>query len=230
MKLRRLIGRSVKSMIRSYGYDIVRHKPLSELLDLHNVDVVFDIGANDGGYASELRSSGWNGRVVSFEPQPLAYARLSKRFSHDHMWSGHQLGLGSEDATMAMNIHEMDVLSSFLSKIEDSGSVTTVDVKVKRMDAIIDDILGDYARPFVKIDTQGFEMEILKGFGSRTSEVVGWQLEMSIEPLYENQPKMDNIVAYMRELGFSLWRILPGLRDPGTLRAYELDGIFFRSP
>jgi len=71
-------------------------------------------------------------------------------------------------------------------------------------------------------------MEIIRGFGSRVSDVIGWQLELSVEPLYQGQPHMEEVISKMRELGFSLWRILPGLRDPATLQAFELDGIFFR--
>lgn len=59
--------------------------------------------------------------------------------------------------------------------------------------------------------------------------MIGWQLEMSVEPLYQNQPKIEDVIALMRGLGFSLWRLLPGLRDPKTLQGFEFDGIFFKS-
>ena len=57
---------------------------------------------------------------------------------------------------------------------------------------------------------------------------MGWQIELSIEPLYEGQPLIEEVIAIMRASGFALWRILPGLRDPMTLQAFEVDGIFFR--
>lgn len=130
---------------------------------------------------------------------------------------------------LEMNVHEMDVLSSFLEKIETFDNSTTIQVPVKRADELLDDVLQTRSRPFVKMDTQGFEMEILKGFGDRTKDVVGWQLEMCIEPLYQNQPRIEEIIAHMRSIGFTLWRVLPGFRDPQTLQAYELDGIFFKT-
>jgi FkbM family methyltransferase len=223
------LAKKLKHVLRSRGYDIVRHKELSELLALHCVDIVLDIGANDGGYATELRQSGWSGPVVSFEPQPATFGRLKQRFAHDAQWSGHQIGLGSENSLLKMNIHEMDVLSSFLQKIETSDNARQVEVEVKRIDGILDGILGTRSRPFVKIDTQGFELEIIKGFGSRAGGVIGWQLEMSVEPLYQDQPKIEEVIGLMRGLGFSLWKILPGLRDPKTLQSFEFDGIFFRN-
>ncbi|BCX48318.1 methyltransferase FkbM family protein [Haloferula helveola] len=223
------IGRLVKKIVRRNGFDLVRHIGLGELLSINRVDVVVDIGANDGGYVQALREDGWEGSVVSFEPQPAAFSRLQERFAGNPNWKGRELALGEENGTFEMNIHEMDVLSSFLTKTEKETSAgKTVSVEMARMDSVFDAVLGSHSRPFVKIDTQGFERQVINGFGSRTSDVVGWQLELSVEALYEGQPRIEEILGLMRELGFSLWRILPGLRDPRTLRIYEVDGIFFR--
>lgn len=218
----------VRSFLRKKGYDIVRHKELPEWLSLHEIDIVLDIGANDGRYATEIRGAGWEGKIVSFEPQPAVFERLKANMASDPNWSGHQIGLGSTDSTLTLNAYDLDVLSSFLKKSEDDQAVRQINVAVKRPDAILDDILSNRKRPFVKIDTQGFEMEIIRGFGSRLKDVVGWQIELSVKPLYEGQPMMEEVISCMRVNGFFLWRILPGLRDPATLQAYELDGIFFQ--
>jgi FkbM family methyltransferase len=218
----------LRSLLRKKGYDIIRHKELPEWLTLHEIDIVLDIGANDGRYATEIREAGWEGKIVSFEPQPAVFKRLEERMASDSGWSGYQIGLGSTDSTLTLNAYGLDVLSSFLKKRKDDQTVRQIDVPVKRPEAILDDILGDRKRPFVKIDTQGFEMEIIRGFGPRLKDVVGLQIELSVEPLYEGQPMMEEVISYMRANGFSLWRVVPGLRDPVTLQAFELDGIFFR--
>jgi precorrin-6B methylase 2 len=77
---------TVRKFVRKQGYDLVRHKELSEWLEYHEVDVVLDIGANDGRYAMEMREAGWAGKIVSFEPNPEAYNRLAARMSHDPAW------------------------------------------------------------------------------------------------------------------------------------------------
>ena len=229
MKTINLLGSKLKQYLRSRGFDIVRHRELPLWLDHHQVDLVIDIGANDGRYVSEIRKAGWQGHIVSFEPLPSAFTRLQQTLLTDSKWKGYQLGLGNENAMLEMNVHEMDVLSSFLEKIETFDNSTTIEVPVKRADEILDEVLSGRSRPFVKMDTQGFEMEILKGFGGRTKDVVGWQLEMCIEPLYQNQPRIEEIIDHMRSIGFTLWRVLPGFRDPQTFQAFELDGIFFRT-
>lgn len=221
---------TLRKSLRNMGYDIVKHKQLPEWLHLHHVDIVLDIGANDGRYVTELRESGWKGKIVSFEPQPAVYKRLENRMKNDAAWSGHQLGLGSTDSTLQMNAYGLDVLSSFLKKKEDDQSLKQIDVPVKRPDSMFDDIMGGSKKPFVKIDTQGYEMEIIRGFGSRIEDVIGWQIELSVQPIYESQPTMEEVITCMRSNNFSLWRIIPGLRQPSTLQAMEYDGIFFRNP
>jgi len=222
------LSHSLRSIVRKRGYDIVRHVELTEWLRLHGIDIVLDIGANDGRYATEIRSSGWDGQIISFEPQPDVFRRLTQNMGSDPKWSGLQVGLGSRETSMMMNSYGMDVLSSFLEKIDDDQHVEQIEVSVKRVDSIYDEITKGYHRPFVKMDTQGFELEIIKGFGTKIDRVVGWQIELSVEPLYDGQPPMEEVLAIMRSHGFSLWRILPGLRDPKTLQSFEMDGIFFR--
>jgi len=225
--MKRIIAKS-RSFLRKKGYDIVKHKELPEWLALHGIDAVLDIGANDGRYATEIREAGWAGKIVSFEPQPAVFERLAQRMAGDPGWSGQQIGLGSQNTTLTLNAYDMDVLSSFLQKRDNDQEARQIEVPVKRPEDILDEVLGGCKRPFVKIDTQGFEMEIIRGFGSRVRDIVGWQIELSVVPLYEGQPTMDEVISSMRTSGFSLWRILPGLRDPATLQAYEFDGIFFR--
>lgn len=223
------ILKAVRKLARTSGHDIVKYKSTLDLLTLHGIDCVIDIGANSGGYATEIREMGWTGPIVSIEPQPKTFVNLANRFSNDTQWKGLNIGMGSADTTLLLNIHEMDVLSSFLEKIELNPVTDRIQVPVKRMDGILDELLAGKTKPFVKIDTQGFELEIIKGFGSRITEVIGWQLELSIQPLYDKQPAMEEVVAQMKALGFSLWKILPGLRDPKTHQAFEFDGIFFKN-
>lgn len=226
--MNKIISKS-RNYVRKMGYDFVKHKELPVWLALHQVDIVLDIGANDGRYVRELREAGWAGDIVSFEPQPDVFKRLTDGMKSDPCWTGHQIGLGSVDSTLSLNAYGMDVLSSFLKKKEDDQVFRQIEVPVKRANDIFDDVMGSRSRPFVKIDTQGFEMEIIRGFDTRVHNVIGWQIELSVKPLYEGQPMMEEVIATMRANGFLLWKILPGLRDPKSLQAFELDGIFFRS-
>ena len=77
------IQKIIKKIVQSFGFDIYRLSPSSNSslqmlkgLNHFEVDVVFDIGANIGQFASELRSMGYKGKIVSFEPLPDAHKKL----------------------------------------------------------------------------------------------------------------------------------------------------------
>ncbi|MBC7979600.1 MAG: FkbM family methyltransferase [Armatimonadetes bacterium] len=217
----------LRPFFQKLGFDVVRYKSLPELLAAHRVDVVLDVGANDGGYGGDLRASGWQGEIISFEPQPHAFARLAEKSKCDHLWTCHQLGLGKEIGELTMNIYEMDVLSSFLVKHDQAGLVEQVKVEVRTLDSVLANLVAAGRRVFVKLDTQGFERNILKGCRAGTDRVIGWQLEMSVMPLYEKQMLIEQAIYVMRRRGYVLWKTVQGLRDPKTFQTYEMDGIFF---
>jgi len=218
----------LKTNLRSRGYDIIRHMPLPRLLQHHQVEVVWDVGANDGRYATQLRKEGWDKKIVSFEPQPKAYQRLATKFASDPDWQGLQMALGATDGSLIMHSHKMDDLSSFLEKYEQLAGSKDIQVPVRRGDTIMEELEHTTRRTFVKIDTQGYEVQVIEGMRGNLQNVIGWQLEMAVSPLYQNQPTIETIIARMRELGYTLWQIIPGFRDNKTLQAFEFDGLFFR--
>src|SRR4051794_31190999 len=91
----------LRAVTRRTGFDVVRypHRLRPEhrwvrLLLLHGVDLVLDVGANEGLYGSQLRQYGYRGRIVSFEPLSGPYRRLQRRVSRDPLWSCKQMALG----------------------------------------------------------------------------------------------------------------------------------------
>lgn len=96
-----------------------------------------------------------------------------------------------------------------------------------------DTLAPDYMRPdtvpFIKIDTQGYEDQVLNGATKLLDSVRGLQLELSFVPLYEEQQLFDALVERLRAQGFSIWAIWPGLCDPRSGRMLQVDAIFFRN-
>lgn len=79
--MKKIISKA-RSILRKNGFDLTRHKELPEWLDLHPIDIVLDIGANDGRYAAEIREAGWKDRIVSVEPQLLSLRSCLRKRMH----------------------------------------------------------------------------------------------------------------------------------------------------
>ena len=75
-------------------------------------------------------------------------------------------------------------------------NLTTVDESLKK--AKIETI------DFFKIDTQGSELDILNGSIKALSKVVGIEIEVEFNPIYQNQPIYSKIDTFIRDLGFEL--------------------------
>src|SRR4249919_3716648 len=86
---------------RRFGVEFCRYGPLTfscarraEILESLKIDLVLDVGAHIGGYGLELRSNGYSGRIVSFEPLSETYKELASVAKRDPAWDCHQVALG----------------------------------------------------------------------------------------------------------------------------------------
>jgi len=106
-------------------------------------------------------------------------------------------------------------------------------MKVQRQEQVavvsLDKVEIPFQRPFLKTDTQGFDLRVLDGAHSLLSDrIVGAQVELSVIPIYEAMPEFLEVIASMRQRGFTLTGMFPVETDR-AMRVYEFDGIFVRS-
>ena len=234
----------LKSTARLLGFELRRFLPASSqaaqlraMLLSHKVNLIFDVGANIGQYGMELRNHvGYRGRIVSFEPMRLAHKRLSKVAAKDRLWEvAKRTAIGEKQGAITINISSNSVSSSVLpmlvshenaepaSRYKDTELVplNTLDMIVPcytKVDSII----------FLKIDTQGYESQVLQGAMETLSRAIGVQLELSLIPLYAEQKLMLEMIEDMKAFGFSLWGIFPAFADSNTGRILQIDATFFK--
>jgi FkbM family methyltransferase len=202
-----------------------------------NIDLVIDIGANEGQFAKELRAGGYSGRIVSFEPLSSAHSRLLQESNHDSAWHVHpRCALGDRLGEIELNISGNSVSSSILPMLTAHSSAAPESAFLGRESApllTLDSVAppyfeGAYA-PFLKIDTQGYEWHVLDGAIATLPKVRGIQMELSLVPLYEGQRLWRECIERLDAEGFVLWALRPEFIDPSTGRTLQLDGLFFRS-
>ena len=105
--------------------------------------------------------------------------------------------------------------------------VGRVPVTLHRLDEVIAD--GETPSPqFLKVDVQGFELEVLQGLGEKLHGVVGIELEAQFEEVYTGQATFQAIYDWLRARGFGLVALRPfSMHGDNVL---EVDAFFARDP
>jgi FkbM family methyltransferase len=204
------------------------------LLATHRIDTVFDVGAARGGFAKELRQFGYAGRIVSFEPMAAAYADLSAAAGDDASWTTLHTALGDAAGRQTINIASNSDSSSLLAMEDEHRAaaphvdyVGTEEIDVARLDDVAPAHLPSGARSFLKIDTQGFEKQVLAGGATTLASCLGLQLELSFVPLYSGGMLVDEAVSFAYDAGFELVAVAQGFTSPRG-PVLQADGVFFR--
>lgn len=233
----------VKSVFSSFGLDLRRSSRSSStssqaLAALQHIaaNIVFDIGANVGQFSRQLRAAGYTGKIVSFEPLTDAHAKLLRHSCNDDLWIVHSRGaLGDHTGEIEINVSQNSVSSSVLPMLDthlkaanNSSYVSSEICPISVLDDIAPLYLSFDRNLFIKIDTQGFERQVLQGGLITLKETSGVLLELSLVPLYEGQALWLDMIEFLQAQGFNLWSIQPGFCDPSTGRTLQIDAIFMR--
>ncbi|MGD1237779.1 FkbM family methyltransferase [Mycobacterium seoulense] len=233
----RLIARRAGFELASYSPSLDWERNFMNQLESHQVNVVLDIGANSGQYATGLRKADFKGRIVSFEPLSEPFSQLARKASRDPLWECREYALGDVDGRISINVAansgESSSVLPMLQTHQDAfpwaNYVGTEEVSIHRLDSVAPEILRPTDVTFIKIDVQGFEKQVLVGSKSTLNDrCVGLQLELSFAPLYEGGMLIREALDLAYSLGFTLTGLQPCVTDTRNGRMLQADGIFFR--
>lgn len=200
------------------------------IIEKCKIDVVIDVGANEGQFTQQLRSF-YHGEIHSFEPVSFVFERLAEAASSDPHWHVYKLALGSQETTQAINVSDLTVFSSLLrtndycmQRFGDCaiGKRNEV-VSIRRLDELLEKIAPDIEtkRIFLKMDTQGFDMEVFKGLGNKLKQVIALQSEVSLISIYEGMPHWTESISLYEKAGFGVVGMFPVVRDSGRIIEYD---------
>lgn len=239
LELHRRLARKLGYDIQKFNKQVVVETHLRYLLPLLKIDIVLDVGANEGQYAQGLREVvGYEGTIHSFEPLPAAYAKLAEKASRDPRWHVHNYALGDEDGEAELKVMEHTVFSSLhaanaqgQAKFKDGISVAeTVKVPLRRLDGLVHelgiDVMGTPS--FLKMDTQGHDAWVFQGASGIVQHLKGLQSEVSVIGIYEGVPTYLELLAVYKGAGFELTGAYTINRYRDTGHIVELDCVFAR--
>jgi len=165
------------------------------------------------------KNVGFKGTIVSVEPNPETFCVLKSKSKSDARWHSENIALAGHDGEQSLSImagHQFTSLSepiaTKISNVRDLNTVTkriTVTVKTLKTFYLEAKNTLQFKRPFLKMDTQGYDAVIAQSAGEIMSQFVGVQTEVSFVRLYSDSiPFHDSLDLYAR-LGFTLCAIVP---------------------
>jgi FkbM family methyltransferase len=229
---------SLRLMDKRRLYLLPEQTHLRRLLDHLDVDCVFDVGANTGQYAEMLRRRArYGGRIISFEPLPEAAAIVRRKASRDPLWTVDELALADTAGTRAFNVMASSEFSSLAEPKADEVSrlahlnrpVRRIMIETETLATALPRLQAQYGftRPFLKMDTQGFDPAVLRGAGDVLSCFVGFQSELSVQRIYQQASDFRDALTYYQSLGFDISAFVPN--NAGHFPALiEIDCIMVR--
>ena len=233
----------LKKIFRFFGFDIIGYSPVLsnsaqvvKSLEINEIELIFDVGANSGQFAIEILEGGFKGDVVSFEPQFNMHKICVQNSVKYSNWKVHsQCAIGEKIDIVELNVSANSVSSSILmvndthiNSAPQSKYISSESVNLITLDSVFNEYYKKGANCALKIDTQGFEWPVLMGAINSLPNVTCIIIEMSLFPLYDGQKLWDEIYEYLKLKGFCMWAIQPGLIERSTGKTLQMDCILVR--
>jgi FkbM family methyltransferase len=177
--------------------------------------VIVDIGAS-GGIDRRWTDFTSAYRGILFEPDPREFERLRAHLPSNLLL----LNAALSDAAGGIDFHlcrKQQTSSAFLPNLDFLRRYPQLErfdiTRTVRIDAdTLDNQLAQQSAAdidFIKIDTQGYELPILRGAAASLACAVGMQIEVAFAPMYRDQPLFADVDTHVRAQGFELFDLEP---------------------
>jgi FkbM family methyltransferase len=215
--------RVINGVTQPFGVNLVKRgsswkwfeaEHLDRFLRAFAIDCIFDVGANVGQYGMTLRDIGFSGLIISFEPNPVAFAELRERSSKDKKWIVKNIALDDTKKTATFNVmansefsslHEPDHSATAQFQVLNTVS-RRIPVETETLDGLFGNLKERYGfnRPFLKMDTQGHDLKIIRGAEGVLKNFIGLQSELSFTQIYADQPSAFEALRHYASKNFQL--------------------------
>ncbi len=192
-------------------------RALARILEFHRIDVVLDVGAQDGGYGLRLRRGGYHGWIVSFELVPDMRRVLRAAALGDDRWRvSPPVALGDHEGTLTTR-----------PAVETAADDDDV-IPLTRLDQIFDRHVSPHDRVFLRLGSQGSDHAVLAGATKVLPRIRGIAIELALVPVYPGEPDYLTAIANLAGFGFTPVLLSPGYFNRRTARQLTIDAVFVR--
>ena len=226
-----MIKKLVKSTINKLGYEVCKKQAIgfnpSYLSQICQPRTVIDIGVGYGTFP--LYKAFPKAFFILIEPlkeYKNAIEKIAKKYNCDI----HYKAVGDRECKREINIDTGKVLrSSFLHRTPLTRSENPLKkriVEVTTLDTIFRETIAIEEPILLKIDTEGYELSVLKGAKSLLKKVDIVIAEISIAKRFENSYRFEDLISFMNKNGFHVFSFLRIFQPSGELKTRYADIVF----
>lgn len=209
--------RAIRSILDKMGYTIARHKPpamgesawldMQRFVSASGSPVILDVGANVGQSVRRFRAVYPSSVIHSFEPSRGTFDVLRQKIAGMSDVFAWNYALGAAAGSGKLFENSCSDMSSLLQL--DTAGWGTIEGQAPVEVTTVDEFLATHGIPKVDIlksDTQGYDLEVLKGADSalRQGKITLVYSEFIFSPMYRDLPSFDEMFRYLTDCGFVL--------------------------
>ena len=220
------VAKTVARPLGLYPFPRTHRRHLVDILNRLQIDCILDVGAHYGEFGQMLRELRFQGHILSFEPVSASFKLLEAAAKDDPKWRIFPFALGSSDGESTIHIFRSSDFNSLLSpagihdRFENCTEELGVEtIAVRRLDSVYEMCTKDIPSPrvFLKMDTQGYDLEVVRGGEGVLSKILAIQSELPGVCHYSGQPQLCEALSHYWSQGY---------RPTGFFPVnHELDGI-----
>lgn len=198
---------------------------LSRLPRFAGIDAVIDVGANIGQFAYMAHVAWPTTPIHSFEPDPVSFRGLESTCARFAIpGTRRQVAAASAPGLAVLHVQAERVNNSLLER-KDADAVDQVSVECVTLDEAVD---RGVKRALLKLDTQGTELDVLRGARETAKRCAAILVEASVIEAYEHATFLGDLMKELHGLGFVAFDIVDVLRSPASegRGIRELDLLF----
>lgn len=223
--LKKIIPESLKQFIKSSSGAPDQRSSFIRLKNLgFDPKTIIDIGAYEGNWTLEIHSLFPMASIMLIEGQENKKKVLLEKMKSLPNATVCIALLGSEAKEVEFNVYET---ASSVFKEDNQTGAKTEKVKLQLLDNLTENT--QFGHPdLIKLDTQGYEQEILKGGKQTLANAQAVLIEVSLLGIYKGAPLVDEIISFMKSNGFILYDICSLIRRPYDHALYQSDFLFIK--
>jgi FkbM family methyltransferase len=232
----------IPALVRDVG---IQHAHLGEVLNAGRhrkwllgagIQTIIDVGAHQGEFASGMKSTLPGVQVYSFEPQPECYTALAERLQQYPHTQAFCLALGSTAGQLSFHQSVFTKSSSLLplSQLHKDAFPFTAETHLIQVEVVTLDSLANQLnltpKVMLKLDVQGYELEVLKGAQKILPKVDYVLAETSVGgTLYEGEANLKQLEDFLESFGFKFAFRWDQLENPQDGSVLQVDAMFVRA-